>query len=705
MSWLQAFELGVPHYDLREGKFVFALALQPRRGGRSRRRNARDSPRVTAVRSYSEFRKLWKDLLRATRTPNALSAATSALAGDGKAALARRSRRTRSLPRASSSAGELSSGTSVRPTLSSRSSSIDNDDDRLTLPSGVGIASGCLCNNFCCPFDRLHPFLKAYRFPSKFIIKKSTQAMLDARRDALEQFLSDVRSQFDQFPHTFLQAVEATDRCSVLELLAVFVGLSPEVRANLAPIRPAPLNDQIEWKSNSSVHPLRGNNNEDNQSQPKKVEDGPEVDNQQAKEAEADSDNQRDDTQSSPHSFGFVPQLSVLQEETVDENGVYVDGSTSATTSFKSQKADNNAEADHVREPEHVALETINQVAVSLRERADTMSKERRRRSTPPQLPKLQVRSTKVSPIRNFLDDFRDHLQVRRRSSTDSVGPPVRARHHSFWEVDDSVRALANNTEEDETRQWEFALYVAAQIGHVHAVRTILRRGTDANASAEDGLSSLHVACRGGHREVVELLLTAGAKVDTMDVKGMTPLLSAIHFGDLELVNRLLAAGADVNLCNVNRVSAAHVAVACQALPMLAALLANGAAINTANAFNGKTPLHIAAELGNMPICELLLLNGGDPCLRTDRGHDAAGLAARNGHGAVYELCRRHRRRTLLVAFERRSSRSTFTFGLHRRTECHRTYGVGAEGTDESIPPAEPTVTFISDGGHSYAVL
>ena len=105
--------------------------------------------------------------------------------------------------------------------------------------------------------------------------------------------------------------------------------------------------------------------------------------------------------------------------------------------------------------------------------------------------------------------------------------------------------------------RYETALMVAADAGHVDAVRMLLDAGADPNALAgTDGggyqmtmslYRPLHFAAGSGHAEVVDLLLDAGADPNPTDAQGMagTPLISAVYGGHLGVVTRLVARGAD----------------------------------------------------------------------------------------------------------------------------------------------------------------
>ncbi|KAG7401944.1 hypothetical protein PHYBOEH_008465 [Phytophthora boehmeriae] len=296
-----------------------------------------------------------------------------------------------------------------------------------------------------------------------------------------------------------------------------------------------------------------------------------------------------------------------------------------------------------------------------------------------PGLPKPQIPSSETTTIRTFLEEFRDHLLL------DSEALGSSASSLEKW---------------NEDRQWELALYVASQIGHAHAVSSILYRGTDPNAVMEDGLSSLHVACRGGHRSIVAMLLTYGADPNVMDGNGVAPLLPAVQLGDLEIVDMLVEYGANVNLCTTDNVSAVHVAVACEALSVLQLLLEYDAFVNTPNLFNGKTPLHLAAQCGSLVMCKLLLQYGGNIFHRTTRGLNVAEVAKSHGHQNVAKFCISFtNKREGWLPTSVGSSNGAQTAAGAPTFECSQTY------CGSLSPESSHEVTIVSEDGYAYAVM
>ena len=87
----------------------------------------------------------------------------------------------------------------------------------------------------------------------------------------------------------------------------------------------------------------------------------------------------------------------------------------------------------------------------------------------------------------------------------------------------------------------------AAKEGDHQALRALVARKADVNASEADGTTALHWAARSNDEEAVRLLVGAGANVNAANRYGVTPLPLAAGTGNATLVETLLKAGADPN--------------------------------------------------------------------------------------------------------------------------------------------------------------
>jgi ankyrin repeat protein len=208
-------------------------------------------------------------------------------------------------------------------------------------------------------------------------------------------------------------------------------------------------------------------------------------------------------------------------------------------------------------------------------------------------------------------------------------------------------------------------LLAAVKVGDAATVRALIERDPAlADARDADGVSLLLTALYRGHAGVVEVLREVGAPPDVHDAAalgeasllrdlldgdaslagaysadGWTPLHLAAHFGRTDAANVLLAAGADVAARSRNPMAnqPLHAAVAGDApLELVRALLARGADVN-ATQRGGFTPLHGAAQNGNLALVRLLLEAGADPAARSQGGKTARDFAAEAGHDGVVQ--------------------------------------------------------------------
>ena len=80
------------------------------------------------------------------------------------------------------------------------------------------------------------------------------------------------------------------------------------------------------------------------------------------------------------------------------------------------------------------------------------------------------------------------------------------------------------------------AMYAAARNGHTRVVEYLLDQGAVIDAKGVFGATALHWAAINGHRDVVELLVTRGASIDIQDARfNSTPAGWAREDGHIEL--------------------------------------------------------------------------------------------------------------------------------------------------------------------------
>lgn len=210
-------------------------------------------------------------------------------------------------------------------------------------------------------------------------------------------------------------------------------------------------------------------------------------------------------------------------------------------------------------------------------------------------------------------------------------------------------------------------MVAAAQAGDLAHVQALLA-ADPALAAARDaqGVSALLHAQYRGKAEVVAALRAAAPVLDVFEASalgdterlralldadptlanawagdGFFPLGLAAFFGQPEAVRVLLERGADVHATarNAMKVTAMHAAAAAgtHRAEVARLLLEHGAAVD-ARQEGGWTPLHAAAQSGDVELVTLLLDHGADPALGNDHGKTAVALAEEKGHAEVLKL-------------------------------------------------------------------
>jgi ankyrin repeat protein len=162
-----------------------------------------------------------------------------------------------------------------------------------------------------------------------------------------------------------------------------------------------------------------------------------------------------------------------------------------------------------------------------------------------------------------------------------------------------TLRELGKKDVNARDAQGQTPLMLAATLGSVDAVRTLIAAGADVHEASNGGLTALHLAADSVAK--TRLLLEAGAEVNVASQLGRTPLMVAASVNaDADVVRLLLEKGADLNAADSV----------------------------------GVTPLISAANVDNRDAAELLLARGADPHAQARTGHPSTPLmaAAFNGN-------------------------------------------------------------------------
>lgn len=222
-----------------------------------------------------------------------------------------------------------------------------------------------------------------------------------------------------------------------------------------------------------------------------------------------------------------------------------------------------------------------------------------------------------------------------------------------------------------ETSGGQTALMWALSERHTAVVEELVKNRADVNLASKSGSTPLMFAAQGSLK-ATRILLAAGARPnDVHPDTGQTALIIASTMGNTDIVAALLDNRADPNIADGNTFTALHAAVRdsdygvdhasrVAAAATVKMLLAHGAnpnarinqkkqtvrAVNEI-AFQGATPLALAAEVNSLDAIRELVKGGADPRIATEQGTTPLMLAV--GAGTDVQRTRSPEERTLAL--------------------------------------------------------
>lgn len=169
--------------------------------------------------------------------------------------------------------------------------------------------------------------------------------------------------------------------------------------------------------------------------------------------------------------------------------------------------------------------------------------------------------SKSYKPVKEVLDDIEPALTGQKGYANSATGLITAARHVGCL---DSVKYFLTKNKslpiEEQKKQNELALHLAAFFGHTEIVKELLQATVKPDLTY-DKEPIIVTATKKGRTKTVAALATIFAtdskdKLDMRDSQEMTALMWAAKLGHIEIVRDLLNNGADLNLKNPNKQSA-----------------------------------------------------------------------------------------------------------------------------------------------------
>jgi uncharacterized protein len=153
----------------------------------------------------------------------------------------------------------------------------------------------------------------------------------------------------------------------------------------------------------------------------------------------------------------------------------------------------------------------------------------------------------------------------------------------------------------------------AVMNGNKAAVRSLLLKKADVNATQVDGTTALHWAVRGDDLETADLLIKAGANVKAVNREGVMPMELAALNGNAAMMERLIKAGADPN-ATLSKFGDTALMFAARTgkADAIKVLLDHGAQVNAVETWGGTTPLMWAASERHLDAVKMLIAAKAD---------------------------------------------------------------------------------------------
>jgi ankyrin repeat protein len=181
-------------------------------------------------------------------------------------------------------------------------------------------------------------------------------------------------------------------------------------------------------------------------------------------------------------------------------------------------------------------------------------------------------------------------------------------------------------------------LHVAVANGDIQICTLLLEKGKDIELNLQnvEGYTPLVLSLINNHEDIAALLCEHNCDGSVMGSDNIPPLLMAVQRKYLHVASALIKQGVDVNAADKSYLTPLVCALENKCGGLAKELLAAGASVDITP--NKKSPLHLAAELGDKPLVDSILDLGVDVNLLDANEESPLVVAVKNQHEDVSRL-------------------------------------------------------------------
>ncbi|KAM6954563.1 NF-kappa-B inhibitor epsilon [Aplochiton taeniatus] len=208
--------------------------------------------------------------------------------------------------------------------------------------------------------------------------------------------------------------------------------------------------------------------------------------------------------------------------------------------------------------------------------------------------------------------------------------------HEDEYFADQLIQLFPKDVLDIQNNLYQTSLHLATYLSLPQTVQDLVKKGASLELQDQEGNTPLHVACQHGHAECAKEMTREVSPsklapvLETQNWRGLTCLHLATLNRQHGLIKLLIKKGADLNIQEgTSGKTPLHLAVELHDIPSVTLLLNKGANADAAM-FNGCTPLHLAVGRQDATIANLLCQSGADKMLRNMEDETALDLADGN---------------------------------------------------------------------------